>query len=119
MLMIARLSEIQKFKSVVYIYLIIYCAINLPILRTLAQQTDRGLWAKDLVVRKVKEICAERKCNISFDGDQSTDNGFRYLLRYNNIYPDQSAPLIEIRKPGQKGDMIIQAYGIKIPRELK
>jgi hypothetical protein len=119
MLTIARFFEIPKMKWVVYIYLATYCVINLSTLTSLATQTDRGLWAKDLVVHKVKEICADRKCNISFDGDQSTDNGFRYLLRYYDVHPDQSAPLIEIRKPGRKGDMIIQAYGIKIPRELK
>ncbi len=80
-----------------------------------------GLYYKDKAIRKLKRLIENKKFNISFDTPLGTNFGYNYLINYYDIKQtgNWNDPLVEIRIPPKKDDIVIGAIGLKIPQELK
>jgi hypothetical protein len=80
-----------------------------------------GFYYKEKVAKIIKEKTKGKKFNISFDVPLGMNHGFNYFFDFYQIKQtnDFSDPLIEVRIPPKKNDIVIDKIGIKIPQELK
>jgi len=80
-----------------------------------------GFYYKEKVAKIIKEKTEGKKFNISFDVPLGMNHGFNYFFDFYQIKQtgDFSDPLIEVRIPPKKNDIVIDKIGIKFPQELK
>ena len=80
-----------------------------------------GFYYKEKVAKIIKEKTEGKKFNISFDVPLGMNHGFNYFFDWYQIKQtgDFSDPLIEVRIPPKKNDIVIDKIGIKFPQELK
>ena len=76
---------------------------------------------KEKTAQIIKKKVFDKKFNISFDVPLGMNHGFNYFFDFYQIKQtsDFSDPLIEVRIPPKKNDIVINKIGIKIPQELK
>ena len=99
---------------------VVFILINIATYKGELSTTKRGMAAKKMVIAEIqKNIGTQKKYAIAFDGPPNTDTGFRYLIKVTapNIYADNAEyPLIQVRIPAQKNDIVVNEYGIAIPK---
>jgi len=80
-----------------------------------------SFYYKEKLAQIIKEKTDKKKFNISFDVPLGMNHGFRYFFDWYQIKQtgNFSDPLIEVRIPPKKDDIVIKKIGIKIPQELK
>lgn len=104
-----------------FLYFLFFFSINIKTIIFNLRTNPIGLYPKDKAVRKLKELTLNKKFNISLDTPLGLNSGYRYLFDLYQIKQtgDWKDPLVEIRVPPKKDDIVIQGIGIKIPKELK
>ena len=102
-----------------FLFLILFFSTKDKILSTL-KDNYFGFYYKEKVAKKIKEKTIGKKFNISFDVPLGMNHGFNYFFDWYQIKQtgNFSHPLIEIRIPPKKNDIVIEKIGIKIPKEF-
>ena len=79
-----------------------------------------GFYYKEKVAKIIKEKTEGKKFNISFDVPLGMNHGFKYFFDWYQIQQSGnfSHPLIEVRIPPKKNDIVVEKIGIKIPKEI-
>ncbi len=98
----------------------IFLMINIPHYTYTLQVHPVGLMVKEKVVLMLKEEIGSKPINITYEMPLGLNNGFAYLLQHHgvNVKNKESHPLVIIRHPTKKGDLIYKKIGIHIPEEL-
>jgi hypothetical protein len=111
-----------KKEILLYMILIPYLWFSSSEIVSRLKPTDINLNYKDKAVYRLSQIVKGRECNISFNIPLGRDTGFRYFIEYYGIKQSgdwDNDPLVEIRIPPGRNDVVIGGIGLKIPKELK
>ncbi len=108
-------------KAVIAGLLVLLLYANAFELKNSVKEDDGGLYYKDRAIQKIIPYIQNKKFNVSYDMPLGVNNGYDYLLNYHHIKGsgDWSDPLIQLRIPPQRGDIIVKNIGVYIPPELK
>ena len=103
------------------IILIFLVVINLASLKNSLNIDPGGLQFKRKVAESIVPYTKGKKANVTFDMPIDTNTGYIYLLEVYGVHRsgDWNDPLIIIRSPSQKGDIVFRDIGVRIPPELK
>lgn len=102
-----------------------YCALfiimNSFTIPSLLQNSVRGMKTKEVIAQEIKKHVGTRHYSLSYSMPRGLNNGYEYFLEYNNIRPsgNEQDPLIILRIPSAKNDIVIDTVGIRIPPEFK
>jgi len=75
---------------------------------------------KNRVVKRIKLVLGDRKCDIAFNMPRSREVGYTYLFEYYGIRTigDWKSCVININLPPRKGDEVFKLLGVTFPKEL-
>ncbi len=114
----------QKY-YLIYFVVIFLIIINITSLKNSLNNEPLGLHFKRKVAESIVPYAMDKKVNITFDMPLGANNGYIYLLEIYGVHRsgDWNDPLIIIRSPPQKDDIIFHDIysdiGVRIPPELK
>ncbi len=111
----------HKNRNSIIILSLLFFLININRLRATIQPVTLGLAIKEQAVLELKDILKGRIYNLSYEVPIGFNNGYQYLLEYYNIKPSDNPgdPLVILRIPPRKKDIVVGKIGIRIPPELK
>lgn len=94
--------------------------VNAGRLSTATETYNRGLHEKMQTIQIVKRLVGNQKFNVAYDLPLGLATGYDYLFDYYHIPPSKNPkdPLVILRSPAQKGDIVISQLGIFIPSTL-
>lgn len=121
-LIFIRLFTLIKKKFILVVALLIFLTFKSNEINNSLKDDVFGLYYKNQVAKKLKELTLGKKFNVSFSTPLGQNNGFSYFIDWYQIKQTGNFkdPLVEIRIPPKKEDIKInEAIGIKIPKELK
>jgi hypothetical protein len=113
-------TKIKKSLILIFILIFIFFSTKKNIFSTF-KNNYFGFYYKEKIAKIIKEKTKGKKFNISFDVPLGMNHGFNYFFDWYQIKQtgDFSDPLIEVRIPPKKNDIVIDKIGIKFPQELK
>jgi hypothetical protein len=113
-------TKIKNSSILILILIFLFFSTKDNILSTL-KNNYFSFYYKERVAKIIKKKTEGKKFNISFDVPLGMNYGFNSFFDWYQIKQtgDFSHPLIEIRIPPKKNDIVIDKIGIKIPQELK
>ncbi len=113
------------FKKKLFLLFFVICIFALTIsdLNEIYKNTEYGLYQKNLLVKKIKEIAKNDKIDIYVNTDLGRNYGFSYLIQHHKIVQENNPnnPHYEITFPlGRSGkdDYVFGVYGLKVPKKL-
>lgn len=103
-LIIIRLFFLNKKESILVVFLLIFLLFKSNEIRNSLKVDFFGLYYKDQVTKKLKELTLGKKFNVSFNTPLGQSNGFSYFIDWYNIKQTGNFkdPLVEIRIPPKK-----------------
>lgn len=101
-------------------FCVLFFAANILTLHKQIQPAIRGLYTKDQIAQTIKRKVGTQPYSIAYDMPAGLNNGYGYLLDWHGIKPSENEkdPLIILRIPACKGDVVVDTIGIRIPDEL-
>lgn len=113
-------TKIKKLSILILILIVIFFLTKENIFSTF-KNNYFGFYYKEKVAKIIKKKTEGKKFNISFDVPLGMNYGFNYFFDFYQIKQsgDFSDPLVEVRIPPKKNDIVIDKIGIKFPQELK
>jgi len=121
-IVIALLDFFYKLKKQLLIILcFIFFVFNFKDLTAVTNSYPRGLSYKDKTIKILKENMNGRPYNLAYGIPWYLETGYSYLLDYYGMKPTgkPTDPMVIIRMPAKKGDIMVNKVGISIPKELR
>lgn len=124
-ILITFISFFRLFKKqgLLLVFICIIFLLTFSNLKSIYKDINNGLYQKNLLVKKIKQIAGDKKIDIYINTDIGRNYGFLYLINYYKInqYNSPYNPHFEIIFPSGKygkDDFVFGAFGLKVPKKI-